>query len=167
MSHELPAYVHRLAHVVGDDASELDAIGMLTKYSLLLRALPRIDPEDIIGQWDFVAVQNITEDIVESVLGSATSCQLGGGSPQDQTQLSPGACFINHCSDKKVPHEELKDYLENLAGERLREMEMGEWLIDAVAKGLNPLVYNFFIAFQQGSGKMVLPIIAKNPAGRN
>ncbi|KAI1419258.1 hybrid PKS-NRPS PsoA [Xylaria sp. FL1777] len=165
IGNELPAYVHRLAHVVGDDASELDAIGMLTKYSLLLRALPRIDPEDIIGQWDFVTVEDITKNIIESVLDSATSCQLGRDSLQNQTHLSPGARFINHCSDVKVPHEELKEYLENLAGESLREVEMGEWLTDAVAKGLNPLVHNFFIAFQQGSGKMVLPIIGRNPGG--
>ncbi|KAI3334672.1 hybrid PKS-NRPS PsoA [Ustulina deusta] len=165
MGNELPAYVHRLAHVVGDDASELDAIGMLTKYSLLLRALPRIDPEDIIGQWDFVTVQDTTKDIIASVLDSAVSCQLGNDSPQDQTQPSSGARFLNHCSDVKVPHEELKAYLENLAGEGLREIEMGEWLTDAVSQGMNPLVHNFFIAFQEGSGKMVLPIIGRNHGG--
>ncbi|KAI1279073.1 hybrid PKS-NRPS PsoA [Xylaria sp. FL0933] len=155
---ELPAYVHRLAHIVGDDASELDAIGMLTKYSLLLRALPRIDPQDIIGQWDFVTVQDTTKDIIESVLGSAISCQ--------QTKQSSGAHFLNHCSEDKVPHEKLKEYLENLAGEPLREIEMGEWLADAAAKGLHPLVHDFFVAFQQGSGKMVLPIIRKAPGGQ-
>ncbi|KAI0430586.1 hybrid PKS-NRPS PsoA [Xylaria sp. FL1042] len=162
----LPTYVHRLAHVVGDDASELDAIGMLTKYSLLLRALPRIDPQDIIGQWDFVTVQDTTKDIIESVLDSAISCQRGGSPIQDQTQLSSGAHFLNHCNEEKVPHEKLKAYLEDLAGERVREIEMGEWLTDAAAKGLHPLVHNFFIAFQGGSGKMVLPIIRKAPGGQ-
>jgi acyl carrier protein/NAD dependent epimerase/dehydratase family enzyme len=46
----LPVYVHRLAHVVGKDASELDAAGMLIKYSLMLGVVPHIAAEDVIGQ---------------------------------------------------------------------------------------------------------------------
>jgi thioester reductase-like protein len=80
--YEVPAYVHRLAYVVGDDESELDAIGMLTKCSLLLHALPRIEPEDVQGQWDFVAGQDVARDIVASVIESAT----GGGGANSQTQ---------------------------------------------------------------------------------
>jgi thioester reductase-like protein len=36
----LRVYVHRVAHVVGRDAFELDAVGMLTKYSLIFGVVP-------------------------------------------------------------------------------------------------------------------------------
>lgn len=75
----LAAYVHRLAHVVGDGTSELDAIGMLTKHSLLLRALPRIEPGDATGQWDFVMAQDVARDVVRSAIESAT----GGETPSN------------------------------------------------------------------------------------
>ncbi|KAL7619777.1 hypothetical protein AAE478_010319 [Parahypoxylon ruwenzoriense] len=154
----LPAYVHRLAHVVGDDASELDAIGMLTKYSLLLRALPQIERDHVTGQWDFVMAQDVARDVVQSAIESAT----GGTSLQRQAQQqSLRPIFVNHCNQVKVTHDELRGYLEGMAGGPLREIEMKEWLATAREKGLHPLVYEFFDAFNKGRGKMVLPIIAK------
>ncbi|TVY90824.1 Fusarin C synthetase [Lachnellula willkommii] len=157
----LPAYVHRLAHVVGDDASELDAMGMLTKYTLLLRALPRIEPEDVTGQWDFVMFQDVARDLVESAIESATD---GGNSPRlpQQTQQGLRPLFVNHCNHVKYSHEELGGYLEGMAGGPLREIDMEEWLAEAHEKGLHPLVHEFFAAFVKGGGKMVLPVIAKS-----
>ncbi|GAB1312359.1 Acetyl-CoA synthetase-like protein [Madurella fahalii] len=157
--HGLPAYVHRLAHVVGDDASELDAIGMLTKYSLLLRALPRIEPEDVTGQWDFIMVQDVARDLVESAIESAT----GGGdhSLQHQTRQSLRPVFVNHCNNVKISHFEFREYLEGMAGGPLQEIAMKEWLAAARERGLHGLVHEFFAAFAEGRGKMVLPIISK------
>lgn len=144
----LPVYVHRLAHVVGDDASELDAVGMLIKYSFMLRRLPRIDKAYIKGQWDFVTVQEVAEVMVESAIGSITI-------------KNSGTTFFNHCNEIKVPHERLKDYLEKLSGVTLQEIDMKEWLNAAREKGLHPLVYEFLAAFNEGKGQMVLPMIAK------
>ncbi|KFA47547.1 hypothetical protein S40293_02162 [Stachybotrys chartarum IBT 40293] len=146
----LPGYVHRLAHVVGDDASELDAIGMMTKYSLLLRTLPRIKPEDVTGKWDFVTAEDVVHDMVASVIESVS------GHEQPTRAL-----IINHCNDVKVSQEELRGYLESVAGEPLREVGMMEWLAAAREKGLHPLVDEFFAVFDEGQGKMVLPVIAK------
>lgn len=145
---KLPAYIHRLAHVVGNDLSELDAVGMLTKYSIMMKALPRIDKECIKGQWDFVIVHEVAKEIADSAIGSISSgC--------------PGTIFINHCSEAKVPLENLKAYLEEISGVRLEEMDMNEWLRLAREKGLHPLVYEFLGAFNEGQGHMVLPMIAK------
>ncbi|OTA89383.1 hypothetical protein M434DRAFT_14594 [Hypoxylon sp. CO27-5] len=155
----LPAYIHRLAHVVGDDASELDAMGMLTKYSLLLRALPLIKPENVTGQWDFVMVQDVARDVVRSAIESATG---GETSLQRGEHESLRPRFVNHCNRVKVTHEELRGYLEGMAGGPIREIGMKEWLEAAREKGLHPLVYEFFDAFDKGQGKMVLPIIAKS-----
>jgi hypothetical protein len=49
MDYLSPVYVHRLAHVVGKDAFELDAVGMLTKYSLLAGVVPHLAADDVIG----------------------------------------------------------------------------------------------------------------------
>jgi hypothetical protein len=38
---------------------------------------------------------------------------------------------------------------------------MMEWLAAAREKGLHPLVDEFFAVFDEGQGKMVLPVIAK------
>ncbi|KAI9649989.1 hypothetical protein NHQ30_000002 [Ciborinia camelliae] len=130
----LPAYVHRLAHVVGDDASELDAIGMLTKYSLMLHALPQIEAEDVKGKWDFVLVEDLSRDLVElvieSVVGGGTSIRL-----QHQTQQNLSAVFTNHCNHVKVSHNQLKAYFEGMAGESFRDIEIKEWLAAARERG--------------------------------
>ncbi|KAI0595287.1 hybrid PKS-NRPS PsoA [Biscogniauxia sp. FL1348] len=159
----LPVYIHRLAHVVGDDASELDAMGMLTKYSLLLGALPRIAREEVSGQWDFVMAPDVAEAMVESALESAAGGDIS--QPQHQKQqrgqqnLHPR--FVNHCNDVKVSHDDLRGYLEEMAGGPLAEMGMSEWLLAARERGLHPLVHEFFAAFNEGRGTMVLPVIAK------
>ncbi|KAA8567018.1 hypothetical protein EYC84_010103 [Monilinia fructicola] len=70
----IPVYIHRLAHVMGGDASELDAVGMMTKYSFLLHALPRIKEEAIEGQWDFVVVDSVVDELVRSAMKSAIDC---------------------------------------------------------------------------------------------
>lgn len=69
--------------------------------------------------------------------------------------------FINYCNQVKVTHDELMRYLKEMAGGRTREIEMRGWLVAAREKGLHPLVYELFDAFDKGHGKMVLLIIAK------
>ena len=159
----LPAYIYRLAHVMGDDASELDAIGMLIKYSLLLRALPRIAREDVVGKWDFVMAEEVTRDLVASALKSVTG---GDGDslphqPSLQTQQRARPIYINQCSPIKIAHEGLRGYLERMAGGPLQEIDMKDWLVAAHQRGLDTMVLEFFTAFDKGKGKMVLPIIAK------
>lgn len=149
----LPAYIHRLAHVVGDDASALDAVGMLTKYSMLLRASPRIELEDVAGKWDFITAEDVAKDLVKSAIESVT------GGPDPQQNLHPR--FVNHCSSVKISHEAFGAYLEEMAGGPLREISMKEWLASARGMGLHPLVHEFLAAFDEGKGKMVLPGIAK------
>ncbi|KAH8689029.1 hybrid PKS-NRPS PsoA [Talaromyces proteolyticus] len=155
----LPVFIHRLAHVVGNDASELDAVGMLTKYSLLVGKMPRIKVEDVRGQWDFIMVQDMVRDLIKSAVESA----IDGSNPPDLKQQKQGKVliFMNHCSDMKVPHEKFGKYLEDMAGRSLQDISMTGWLAEASGRGLHPLVQEFFAAFDNGRGKMVLPIIAK------
>ena len=154
----LPVYVHRLAHVVGDDASELDVVGMLTKYSLILRALPRIEEKSVAGAWDFVAVRDVARDMVAMVVDSRADRVAGSKTRREQdTRVR----FVNHCGDEKVPHQELGKFLEGLAGGPLKVIGMREWVEAASEKGLHPLVREFFVAFEDGRGKLVLPVISK------
>ncbi|KAI1383554.1 hybrid PKS-NRPS PsoA [Hypoxylon trugodes] len=156
---ELPTYVHRLAHVMGEDASELDAVGMLTKYSPLIGALPRIEREDVTGQWDFVTIGDVSKDIVKSAIESVVGDKI---STPLREQKNRDIHFINHCNQGKVTHEKLSDFLEDTSGSPLREIAMKDWLEAAREKGLHPLVYEFFNAFNEGRGKMVLPLISRS-----
>ncbi|KAI1328158.1 hybrid PKS-NRPS PsoA [Xylariaceae sp. FL0255] len=169
----ITGYVHRLAHVVGSNASELDAIGMLTKYALALKKLPFIHERDVEGVWDFVDIEDVVRDIVGCVHESIST------SPSSSCSTS-GTRFINHCSDVKVAHTDLKKYLEaeaasssshgnggkgnnnnNTKAEPFEEVSMREWLDGAKALGMHPLVHDFFVAFDEGRGKMILPVMAR------
>jgi amino acid adenylation domain-containing protein len=145
----LPVYVHRLAHVVGENASELDAVGMLTKYSLMLGVLPQIAAEDVSGDWDFISAQETVKDMVEAAIRSTSSSS------------SRQVVFLNYCNDEKVHHDGFQAYLEGIAGRPLRKIGMKAWLVEAGSKGLHPLVTEFFAAFHEGRGKLHLPLIAK------
>ncbi|KAB8291372.1 hypothetical protein EYC80_010052 [Monilinia laxa] len=156
----IPVYIHRLAHVMGEDASELDAVGMMTKYSFLLHALPRIKEEAIEGQWDFVFVESVVDELVRSAMKSAIDYGHPSTSQSKREENRP-AVFINHCNDVTIPHCKLKGYLEATSGEPLGEIELKEWLQLARETGMHPLIYEFFLAFEQGRGKMTLPMMSK------
>ncbi|OKL57203.1 hypothetical protein UA08_07361 [Talaromyces atroroseus] len=123
---ELPTYVHRRAHVVGKNSSELDAVGMLMKYSLSPGQTPHINSENITGQWDFITVQDMARDLVHSTIESASSLTL-----QQKTQRIKFPIFLNHCSDINLCHNNLRDYLESVAGRPPQEIDMKEWLAAA------------------------------------
>lgn len=153
------AWVHRLAHVVGDDPSELDAVGMLVKYSLLMGRLPAwTNKAKVVGEWDFVAVEDVVRDLVEAAVGSAGSSN-GGRTGSELKQA--GAHYMNHCADVKVPHAELRGYLEGQAGAPLAVVETEEWLAAAVEEGMNPLICDFLRGFFSGGNKVVLPLLVK------
>lgn len=154
------AWVHRLAHVVGDDPSELDAVGMLVKYSLLMGRLPAwINEAKVAGEWDFVGVEDVVRDLVEAAVGSASSSNgRRGGSELEQVT---GARYVNHCADVKVPHAGLRGYLEGEAGAPLAVVETEEWLAAAVEEGMNSLICDFLRGFFSGGNKVVLPLLVK------
>lgn len=161
----LPVFVHRLAHVLGDDASELDATGMLTKYSFALGALPRLRHENVAGAWDFVYVADVARDLVASAMESAAASSRNGSSSsalgkQAATDFDRPR-FLNHCADVKVPHGELRDHLEGVGGKPLEHIELKAWLQVARERGLHPLVHEFFTAFDEGKGVLALPLIKK------
>lgn len=154
------AWVHRLAHVVGDDPSELDAVGMLVKYSLLMGRLPAwINEANVAGEWDFVGVEDVVRDLVEAAVESAGSSS--GRRTGSELEQAPGAHYVNHCADVKVPHAELRGYLEGEAGAPLAVVETEEWLGAAVEEGMNPLICDFLRGFFSGGNKVVLPLLVK------
>ncbi|KAI1325528.1 hybrid PKS-NRPS PsoA [Xylariaceae sp. FL0255] len=156
----LTTYVHRLAHVVGDDASELDVVGMLTKYSLILRAIPRIEEQFVTGLWDFVFIREVASDMVAMIVSSQTGRDAATNGSRADSDMR--IRFVNHCADAKTPHRDLGLFLEQLAGGPLKEIGMKEWVEGASAKGLHPLVREFFVAFEEGRGKLVLPVLIRS-----
>lgn len=155
MDYGLPVWVHRLAHVVGNDASELDAVGMLFKYSLILKALPIIDSNKVVGTWDFVMVDDVARNLVKDVVGSVQLKDLPGSEGPDG--IKPR--FVHHCNDKKIPPEKFKEYLEGLAGEPLHEVDMKQWLQAALRRGMSPLVHDYLAGFGSGEKALVLPVL--------
>jgi hypothetical protein len=68
---------------------------------------------------------------------------------------------MNHCNDEKIYQEEFQHYLEDVAGQSLRQVELKTRLLEAGDNGLHPLVNEFFAAFEEGCSKLKLPIIRK------
>ncbi|KAI1392616.1 hybrid PKS-NRPS PsoA [Hypoxylon trugodes] len=148
--HALPVWIHRPTGIVGDGAPELDWITALFKYSQILRAVPSLSEEYIIGSFDFIGVEDATRELVERALSSRQ--------PKEQ---NPAASFVHHCSATKVAPSALGSYIEELAGEKFSTFSLKEWLDAARAKGLEQVMYDFLLdAFGEGK-KVILPMITK------
>ena len=98
----LPVWIHRPISIVGEAVPETDLMHNTLKFSCLMKAVPVLD--DWQGFFDFVAVDDVAQDIVEAALGQRKR-------PDDNMERE-SVFFVHHCSETKVPIAELKRYLE-------------------------------------------------------
>ncbi|XXH02496.1 hypothetical protein Hte_008872 [Hypoxylon texense] len=111
----LPAWVHRPATIIGEEASKLDVMSSILHYSRLLRATPDLTDEIVSGSFDFVRVEDVASDLVEIAIASTT------GSP-DWGVTAP--TFAHHCSDLKVSASGLREWLEESEGCHFEGLEL-------------------------------------------
>ncbi|KAI1416801.1 hybrid PKS-NRPS PsoA [Hypoxylon sp. FL1857] len=132
--YKLPTIIHRLPAVVGVGVPELNLMGLIFKFSCLLRAVPKWDVEGSEGGFDFVHVDCVSRDLVKCAFDFLS------------VGLRPSAAtYFHHCSEAKIPLDGLKDYMEKDQGGIFEAVYMRDWLAMALEKGLNPLVHEYLL----------------------
>lgn len=145
VQHDLPAWIHRPAYIVGDGAPEHHWIAALFKYSRILRAVPDLlnrtgSTVTIVGSFDFVGVDDVSQDLVAKALASAVTHNSKSWRRQPQPTTTS---FVHHCSTQKVEPRALGEYIQAVIGEPLSVLGVQEWLDAAHSKGLDQLLYHY------------------------
>lgn len=127
----MPVHIHRPCAVIGDSAPSDDAQNALIRYSILLRAVPKLENMD--GYLDFKNVDLVAGDIIEDVMAASKS------------QVEKGrVTFRHHSSGVKVPVSDFRQRMETLYGGSFAEISQEEWLEKAAEMGMEPLIISYF-----------------------
>lgn len=153
----LPVWIHRPSSIthpsrlLGEDASEMELLPNLFKYSRLLKAVPFSDK--LKGVIDFVSAESVAQGIVASALGNY----------QPRRSSHSFITYVHQTGDYCLPISGLKDFLETETETRatFETINIGEWADRAMGLGLHPAVAAAFKHVEEMKGVMVFPKFVK------
>lgn len=148
----LPVWIHRPTSVTGEGANETDLMSNVSRYIQELKAVP--DTREWKGNFDFVEVGKVAEDIVGAVLrGREISDGQGHGSALQ---------FRFQSADVQVSGQEIAAGNSDGSGgaNGFRVLPFGEWLDEAAAAGLDPLLVLYLRRAEQG--QLLIPKLRKD-----
>jgi thioester reductase-like protein len=154
----LSGCVHRPCALVGDEAPSHDALNSLLRFSVLMKAVPRM--ENLEGFLDFKHVDEVARDITRDAL------QDHRGSDTNPTSGSVGAViFRHHSSGIIVPVDKFRERMEEEYGQQFHHMEMGAWLERARALGLDELIVGYLQSLATKGQTMAFPYMGATLSG--
>lgn len=149
----LPVWIHRPSSIthpsrlLGEDASEMEFLPNLFKYSRLLKAVPSSDK--VQGEIDLVSAENVAKGIVASA--------LGGNQPSGSQRIT----HIHQTGDFCLPISGIKAFLESETKETFETINISEWADRAIGLGLHPTVAVAFKHVEERQSAMVFPAFVK------
>jgi amino acid adenylation domain-containing protein len=159
----LPVIVHRAASLVGDGAPKLDVVAVLIGFSRALGVVPALQQGlrsesvekngglGVLGAFDFVPVEHMGEQLVNAALESLF---LPTSSP---TTIK----FVHHCSDDKIPPQDLQAYMETTDKRPYRKMAAGDWLDAAREAGLDSVMHEYLRGILREGKELYMPVLKR------
>lgn len=132
-AHGLPITIHRPASITGNESSELDLMGNLFKYVERLEAVPESAAWK--GYFDLISVHSVASTITKSVVVPSNQVR----EYEVKYQYESGEIVY--------PLSTMKDMLQMGSDLPVRVLSLGDWVDEAQAKGLNPML----AAYLQGT----------------
>ncbi|KAH8817006.1 polyketide synthase [Xylogone sp. PMI_703] len=149
LDYGLPTWIYRPASIVGEGAPKRDMVKVLLDFSRILRAVPEMG-EIFQGAFDFVKVEDVSVDIVRSVLDSVA-----------EVEHPPKVTFVHNCSEDKVLPSEFQQYLERVDGTHFDIVSLKEWGDMARDAGLDSVIYESLDNLIERNKSIVFPVIKK------
>ena len=153
-SYGLPICIHRPSGItrssglLGEDATEMELLQNLFKYSRLLRATPAI--ENLKGALDLVSVESVAKGVVGMALEMRPS------------SYGTRVTYVHQSGEFRLPIEGLKSFLEAETGEKFETLEIREWTDRAMEVGLNITVAAAFKNVESMQRPMIFPDFVKS-----
>jgi thioester reductase-like protein/aryl carrier-like protein len=158
-STNLPITVHRPCALVGPNAPSEDALNSLLRFALEQNAVPRF--RNLTGFLDFAPITAVAANIARSAL-------------QVDLENIPGFCVANvapagknsinivhHSSGFKTPIEKFRSRMEELHGRKFGELDITDWINEAVKRGMDPLISTYLEAIVEKNRTIAFPYLGE------
>lgn len=137
----LPVWIHRPTSITGDGTSEQDLMSNMMQYAREIKAIP--DTGGWGGNFDFVSVQRVAQDIVAEVLGNVQEGQM--------------VRYTFQSGEVIIAGDEMQGIMEQGLGSAVELLPFGEWVERAEQAGMNPLLVLYLQRIAKG--QLLLPKI--------
>lgn len=148
----VPVWIHRPTSVTGEGANERDLMSNVSRYIQELKAVP--DTREWKGNFDFVEVGKVADDIVGAVLRGQ---EVGDGQGEGSALH-----FRFQSADAQVSGQDIAAGNSGGSGGTtgFRVLPFGEWVDEAAAAGLDPLLVLYLRRAEQG--QLLIPKLRKD-----
>ncbi|KAK3693043.1 polyketide synthase module [Podospora appendiculata] len=145
---QLDVHVHRSCALVGDQAPSSDALNALLRFSILLRAVPRM--RGLVGFFDFKHVNEVAREIATQVTAPSA------GNPESTRKI----VFRHHSSGVRVPVDRFREHMQEMhGGVEFEEVDMAEWVRRARGLGIEELIVGYLEAVVARGDEMAFPYL--------
>jgi nucleoside-diphosphate-sugar epimerase/acyl carrier protein len=130
--------IYRPSSITGEGAPALDIMHNVLNFSRRLRAVPEMRGWK--GWFDFVSVERVARGLVDGVLSTAGIEGIAISASPMKSRKEKGADFVHLSGEEIIAIDEAKGYMEKETGYEFRQLDMVQWVKEAVGQGLHPLV---------------------------
>lgn len=156
----LPVCVHRTCAVIGDKAPSEDAQNALLRYSILMRAVPKLENMD--GYFDFKDVNVVAAEVAAAAtVATTTTGGAPGSDTHHQKNVESSVTFRHHSSGVRVPVSAFRERMELLYGGSFEELSQHDWLEKAMEMGIEPLIVSYLQAIVERGQTMSFPFLGE------
>ncbi|RYP81233.1 hypothetical protein DL769_002063 [Monosporascus sp. CRB-8-3] len=146
----LDVTVHRPCAIIGPNAPSEDALNALLRFAEVQGAVPRF--ENLVGFLDFAPVTEVATNIARVALKKhhdenseyySGGCVLNVASPAGD---EPPVTIVHHSGGVETPVAEFRGRMEKLYGREFGELDIVDWIDEAVKGGMDPLISTYLEA---------------------
>ena len=148
-----PSSITRSSSLLGEDATDMELLQNLLKYSRIMKAVP--NTAKLVGALDLVSVENVAAGIVGSVTGASSSSAV----------IPSNVQYLHQTGDLCLPISDMKSFLESETDAVFEVLAMGVWAQRAEGLGLHPAVAAAFASVESMKGEMNFPTFVKEERG--
>ncbi|OGM48141.1 hypothetical protein ABOM_002899 [Aspergillus bombycis] len=155
----LSVTIHRPCAVIGHNAPSEDALNALLRFAVTQNAVPRF--RNLTGFLDFAPVAEVAANISRVALkkahpGNSRGCILNAASIGDYP-----VTIVHHSSGIRTPVSHFRTRMEKLYGHDFGELDIVEWIAEAVKGGMDPLISTYLEALVEKDQMIGFPYLGE------
>ena len=158
----LDVTIHRPCAVVGANAPSEDALNALLRFAVAQNAVPRF--KNLAGFLDFAPVAAVAANIARLALGKHYECNgnFGGCILNAARSEDAPVTIVHHSSGVKTPVAEFRGRMEELHGRDFGELDIVDWIVEAVKGGMDPLISTYLEALVEKDQIISFPYLGES-----
>jgi thioester reductase-like protein/acyl carrier protein len=152
--------IHRPCAITGPNAPSEDALNALLRFAISQNAVPRF--RNLAGYLDFAPVAGVAARIAELAIQKPQVSNANESVVHlARVKNSPSLTIVHHSSGLKTPISGFRSRMEKLHGRHFDELDITQWIAEAVKGGMDPLISTYLEALVEKGQTIAFPYLGE------